>query len=64
MTRRPLRPGIHGRFPLLPVEEDGRLHAARTREHFIEWTFVLGRWRRADEAKTRGALARFHIPSS
>jgi uncharacterized protein YbgA (DUF1722 family) len=33
-------------FPLLPVEEDGRLHDVRLRENFIERVFALQRWRR------------------
>jgi uncharacterized protein YbgA (DUF1722 family)/uncharacterized protein YbbK (DUF523 family) len=32
-------------FPLLPVEEDGRLHDPRLREGFIEAVFTLQRWR-------------------
>ena len=34
-----------GRFPLLPVEDDGRLHDPILREKFIERIFVLRRWR-------------------
>ncbi|MBN2054379.1 DUF523 and DUF1722 domain-containing protein [bacterium] len=33
------------RFPLLPVEEEGRLHDAELRENFIERVFVFMRWR-------------------
>jgi uncharacterized protein YbgA (DUF1722 family) len=33
------------RFPLLPVEEDGRLHDPGLRENFIERIFVFKRWR-------------------
>jgi uncharacterized protein YbgA (DUF1722 family)/uncharacterized protein YbbK (DUF523 family) len=33
------------RFPLTPVEEDGRLCDARLRENFIERIFVLRAWR-------------------
>lgn len=33
------------RFPLLPVEEDRRLHDHRIRENFIERIFALKRWR-------------------
>ena len=29
-----------GHFPLLPVEEDGRLHDPKLRENFIEAIFV------------------------
>lgn len=32
------------RFPLLPVEEDGRLHDPLLRENFIERVFVYRRW--------------------
>ncbi len=32
-------------FPLLPVEEDGRLNDPRLRENFITAIFVLKRWR-------------------
>lgn len=32
-------------FPLLPVEEDGRLHDAGLRENFIERIFIFKRWR-------------------
>ncbi|HNT34593.1 MAG TPA: DUF523 and DUF1722 domain-containing protein [bacterium] len=32
-------------FPLLPVEEEGRLHDSPLRENFIERIFVLKRWR-------------------
>jgi uncharacterized protein YbgA (DUF1722 family) len=32
-------------FPLLPVEEDGRLHDVKLRENFIERIFALKRWR-------------------
>lgn len=33
------------RFPLLPVEEYGRLHDLRLRENFTESLFVFTRWR-------------------
>ena len=33
------------RFPLLPVEDDGRLHDAGLRENFIERVFAYARWR-------------------
>lgn len=32
-------------FPLLPVEEEGRLHDPRLRENFIEAVFTFRRWR-------------------
>jgi uncharacterized protein YbgA (DUF1722 family)/uncharacterized protein YbbK (DUF523 family) len=46
------------RFPLVPVEEEGRLHDPRLRENFIESVFVFRRWR--DVPDGRGALVRFH----
>lgn len=33
------------RFPLVPAEDDGRLHDPALRENFIERIFVLRRWR-------------------
>jgi uncharacterized protein YbgA (DUF1722 family)/uncharacterized protein YbbK (DUF523 family) len=33
------------RFPLLPVEEDGRLNDPRLRENFLEAIFTFRRWR-------------------
>ncbi len=48
-------------FPLLPVEEDGRLHDPRLRENFIEIIFTLKRWRETlTEGVTRGGLINFH----
>lgn len=48
-------------FPLLPVEEDGRLHDPRLRENFIEIIFTLKRWRQILAAgKTVGNLVDFH----
>ncbi len=48
-------------FPLLPVEEDGRLHDPGLRENFIETIFVLKRWRdTAAAGMTRGKLVDFH----
>jgi len=32
-------------FPLIPVEEEGRLHDPRLRENFIELIFAFKRWR-------------------
>ncbi len=49
------------RFPLIPVEEEGRLHDAALRENFIEHIFALKRWRQvAEEKKSRGQLVAFH----
>jgi uncharacterized protein YbgA (DUF1722 family) len=48
-------------FPLLPVEEEGRLHDPKLRENFIEAIFTLKRWREmlAQEGG-RGAVVDFH----
>jgi uncharacterized protein YbgA (DUF1722 family) len=37
------------RFPLLPVEDEGRLHDPGLRENFIERVFALARWQAARE---------------
>jgi uncharacterized protein YbgA (DUF1722 family)/uncharacterized protein YbbK (DUF523 family) len=48
-------------FPLLPVEQDSRLHDPRLRENFIERVFAFQRWRRLlEERKSRGRLVDFH----
>ncbi|MFC1811881.1 YbgA family protein [Thermodesulfobacteriota bacterium] len=48
-------------FPLIPVEEDGRLHDAKLREMFIEQIFTLKRWREAlSQRKSMGNLVNFH----
>lgn len=53
------------RFPLLPVEDDGRLHDPGLRENFIERLFVMRRWRQMKDAcdggrKDLGRLLDFH----
>ncbi len=49
------------RFPLLPVEEDGRLHDPKLRENFIEIIFTLRRWRAlVNQGETAGGLVDFH----
>ena len=49
------------RFPLLPVEDEGRLHDPKLRENFIESIFVLKEWREAcGKRKTVGDLVHFH----
>jgi uncharacterized protein YbgA (DUF1722 family)/uncharacterized protein YbbK (DUF523 family) len=48
-------------FPLIPVEDDGRLHDPAIRENFIERIFTLKQWR--DSFKKRrslGNLVNFH----
>jgi uncharacterized protein YbgA (DUF1722 family)/uncharacterized protein YbbK (DUF523 family) len=48
-------------FPLLPVEEEGRLHDPELRENFIERVFSLKRWRDLiAEGRSRGRLVQFH----
>jgi len=48
-------------FPLLPVEEEGRLHDPRLRENFIERIFAFKRWREVlSQNGGRGALVDFH----
>jgi len=49
------------RFPLLPLEEEGRLHDMRLRENFIERVFVYTRWTcMLEENATPGGLVHFH----
>lgn len=49
------------RFPLLPLEEEGRLHDMRLRENFIERIFTYYRWTRLlEEDPTPGGLVRSH----
>jgi uncharacterized protein YbgA (DUF1722 family)/uncharacterized protein YbbK (DUF523 family) len=48
-------------FPLLPVEEEGRLNDPGLRANFIEQVFTLKRWREMIASNnTRGGLVRFH----
>lgn len=48
-------------FPLLPVEEEGRLHDPKLRENFIERIFVFKRWRELlHQKKKPGHLVDFH----
>ncbi len=50
-----------GHFPLLPVEDEGRLHDPKLRENFIERIFTLKRWRETLARKeSRGSLIDFH----
>jgi uncharacterized protein YbgA (DUF1722 family) len=49
-------------FPLLPVEDDGRLHDPKLRENFIESVFVMKRWREALEPHpSRQGFVEFHM---
>ncbi len=48
-------------FPLLPVEEEGRLHDARLRDNFIVRVFAYDRLRNLfQKSYTRGRLVDFH----
>jgi len=48
-------------FPLVPVEEEGRLHDPVLRENFIERIFIQKRWRESLEGKRNlGKLVDFH----
>jgi uncharacterized protein YbgA (DUF1722 family)/uncharacterized protein YbbK (DUF523 family) len=48
-------------FPLVPVEDDGRLHDPMIRENFIERIFTLKRWRNSvAESSDMGRLVEFH----
>lgn len=48
-------------FPLLPVEEDGRLHDPKLRENFIECVFTFQRWRDLlAKGRSLGRLVEFH----
>lgn len=49
------------RFPLMPVEDDGRLHDPGLRENFIERLFVFHRWRSmAAKGISPGDIVEFH----
>jgi uncharacterized protein YbgA (DUF1722 family)/uncharacterized protein YbbK (DUF523 family) len=48
-------------FPLVPVEEEGRLHDPRLRENFITRIFVLKAWREIASGKRKlGDVVEFH----
>lgn len=48
-------------FPLLPVEDEGRLHDPSLRENFIERVFTMKRWREfLMRKRSHGALVQFH----
>jgi uncharacterized protein YbgA (DUF1722 family)/uncharacterized protein YbbK (DUF523 family) len=48
-------------FPLLPVEDEGRLHDPKLRENFIERIFTLKRWRELlNQEASRGNLVDYH----
>jgi uncharacterized protein YbgA (DUF1722 family)/uncharacterized protein YbbK (DUF523 family) len=48
-------------FPLLPVEEEGRLYDVNLRENFIERIFTFKRWRELlDDKMSRAHIIGFH----
>lgn len=50
-----------GRFPLLPVEDEGRLHGPEIRENFLERLFFYQRWREfLRQNPDLGRLVAFH----
>lgn len=52
---------VVNRLPLLPVEEEGRLHDMHLRESFIERIFAYYRWTQMrDKDATAAGLVRFH----
>jgi uncharacterized protein YbgA (DUF1722 family)/uncharacterized protein YbbK (DUF523 family) len=52
---------LKARFPVLPIEEEGRLHDAVLRENFIERVFAYDRLRTLFEGRwTVGSLVAFH----
>ncbi len=67
-NRRPVKKGVGifagifmAHFPLLPVEDEGRLHDPVLRDNFIERIFALKRWREVLNKKdNRGNLVDFH----
>jgi uncharacterized protein YbgA (DUF1722 family) len=49
------------RFPLIPVEDDGRLQDPSLRENFIERVFVFRRWKKFQNSKAKiKDLVSFH----
>ena len=52
---------VMNRFPLLPLEEEGRLNDMPLRENFIERVFAYYRWtNRLEEEPAPGGLVKFH----
>jgi uncharacterized protein YbgA (DUF1722 family)/uncharacterized protein YbbK (DUF523 family) len=49
------------RFPLMPVEDEGRLHDLGLRENFLERVFAYSRWREYEKSDgSVGGLVAFH----
>jgi len=52
---------VMSKFPLLPVEEEGRLNDPALRENFIERVFAYGRWQLTSAGtKSLAVLGQFH----
>ena len=52
---------VMGKFPLLPVEEEGRLNDPSLRENFVERVFAYHRWQEAlADAKSARSLVEYH----
>jgi uncharacterized protein YbgA (DUF1722 family)/uncharacterized protein YbbK (DUF523 family) len=52
---------VMNRFPLLPLEEEGRLNDMPLRENFVERVFAYYRWTKMlEEEPTPGGLVKFH----
>jgi len=52
---------LMNRFPLLPIEEEGRLNDMPLRENFVERVFAYYRWTQMlGEEATPGGLVKFH----
>ena len=52
---------LMSRYPLLPVEEEGRLNDYKLRENFIERVFIYHRWQRlVKNGLTAQSLIQFH----
>lgn len=45
-------------FPMIPVEDEGRLHDAGLRENFVERVFAMKHWQETE--KTRAGIIDFH----
>ncbi|MBN2641951.1 MAG: DUF523 and DUF1722 domain-containing protein [Victivallales bacterium] len=48
------------RFPLLPVEEEGRLNDPGLKENFLERVFAYGRWQELNKNLTKHNFIEFH----
>lgn len=52
---------VMSKFPLMPVEEEGRLNDPALRENYIERVFAYARWQKTcAKIKSRGLLGQFH----